>query len=257
MIARVAVVVPGLALAAAASLGAAATPPLRPAEAVLADYAKAIGGQRAWKRHHSLHVKHEIEVAKMQMRGTAERYATSDDKVLTVTEVAKMGRFREGTDGHVFWSEDPINGLRVLDGAEAEEQRIDSAWDGEIDMARQYQKVRSVPPPVDAPAGQRYECVELIAKVAAPAITCFDAATHLRVLQKGTHASPQGPQPYLTHFGDWRDVKGMKLAYSEEMVAGPMTLVSHLVKIDVDQPIDAKLFDLPAAVKQQAAATGH
>jgi hypothetical protein len=105
--------------------------------------------------------------------------------------------------------------------------------------------VRSVPPPEEAPAGTRYECVELIPKGAPSAVTCFDARTHLRVFQKGTRTGPQGAVPYLTRFSDWRGVQGIKIPYGEETTAGPLTIEARVVEVKLDAPIAPSLFVVP------------
>ena len=122
-------------------------PRLRKADEVLADYARAIGGEEAWSHHKTLHVKLSIEVKGMQFAGTHERYATAAGQMLDVMEISGVMSARQGTDGKVSWSEDPIYGVRILAGAEEEEARIDSAWNADLHLARLYQKVRSVPPP--------------------------------------------------------------------------------------------------------------
>jgi hypothetical protein len=219
--------------------------PLRPAEAVLGDYTRAIGGEKAWNRHRSVYIKRQVQARGMEIGGTEERYATARGELLSVSTIAAMGTFRQGSDGKVRWSEDPINGLRILEGVEDEEARLDATWNSDVHLARTYRKVRSVPTPLPAPPGQRYECVELIAQVAPPAITCFDAATHLRVLQKGTHAGPQGAVPYLARFRDWRDVQGMKIPYSEETEAGALTMDAKVLEVKLDGTFDRKLFAVP------------
>jgi hypothetical protein len=183
----------------------------------------------------------------MEIHGTEEHSSTAQGRSLTVSDMPSMGRFRQGCDTRVCWSEDPINGLRVLSGAEDEEARIDATWNAELQLARAYDKARSVPPPVAPPAGQRYECVELTGKKSPPVVTCFDAQTHLRVLQKGTKASPQGPVPYLTRLSDWREVQGLRFPYAEETTAGPITMEARVLEIKLDGRMDPKLFALPRA----------
>jgi zinc protease len=239
----------------AVDAGVPPAPPPRAAEAILADYARAIGGERAWRRHRNLYSKRTMVAKGMEISGTEERYATSAGKVLAVSDMTGLGRFRQGSDGRVRWSDDPINGLRILSGAEEEEARIDATWNGEVQLARSYEKVRSVPPPVPPPAGHRYECVELVPRTAAAAITCFDAETHLRVLQQGTHAGPQGAVPYLTRFSDWREVQGIKMPFSEETTAGALTLEGRVVEVKLDGRVDPRMFAVPRA--PAASTRGH
>src|SRR5205823_6405021 len=162
-----------LALAVAPSADAGRPPPAitpkRAAAAVLEDYARALGGEAAWKRHKTLHMKRSLEVKGMQISGTEERYATANGKAMSVTTIPGMGTFREGSDGKTAWSEDPINGLRLLEGAEAEEAKVDATWDAELQLAKLYREVRAVDPPSAPPPGRRYECLELVHKLGKPA----------------------------------------------------------------------------------------
>ena len=228
----------------------AATPaetPLRPAQVILADYANAIGGREAWKRLRSVHIKRGLTVAGQGASGSEEHWATADGKNLSESSLRDVGTFRQGSDGRVTWSKDPVFGLRKLEGAEQEEARINGAWNAEADLASLYAKVTSVPPPKDAEkdAGASLECVELQKKLGKPSVLCFDTKTHLRVLQTGVQPSPGGDIPYKLVFGDWRAVKGIKTWYLEKMTAGPTTVEGRITSLVFDEKIPANRFKMP------------
>jgi hypothetical protein len=71
--------------------------PLRPAQAILADYANAIGGKEAWKRLRSVHVKRALTVAGQGATGNEEHWATADGKNLSVSTLRDVGTFRQAT----------------------------------------------------------------------------------------------------------------------------------------------------------------
>lgn len=230
-------------------------PKLRSPEEILADYATAIGGVEAWSKHKSLHTKLKLEVKGMQIGGTEERWMTAAGKMLSVTTIAGLGNFRQGTDGKVAWAEDPVYGLRLLEGAEAEESKVETSWNSDLNTLKLYDKVKAVPPPEPAPAGKRYECLELSLKVAKPSITCFDADSHLRVYQKGIRKGPQGDVPYRIVVTDWGTIKGMKFPQSLEMSLGTtMTLLVKMQDVKLDEKIDPKLFTVPKAARAAASA---
>jgi hypothetical protein len=233
-------------LCAAADGGA---PPARSPEAVLADYSKALGGLQGVRKHHNVHIKRDIEAKGMNIHGTEERWSTDRGQALVVTELANLGKFRQGSDGKVQWTEDPINGLRVLSGGEEEEARLETAWDSEVALARQYKEVRSAAAPESPPPGRKWECLELVPRQAGPAVSCFDAETHLRVYQKGTQDTPQGKTPYVRRFSDWRAVDDTKIPYTEEMSAGALSIVSHVTSIGYDEKVPPRLFALPKGIK--------
>jgi hypothetical protein len=216
---------------------------LRPAEAILADYAQAVGGRDAWKRLRTLHATRSLTVAGQGASGTDEHWATADGKNLSESTLTGVGSFRMGYDGRVAWSQDPIFGLRKLKGAELEESLINGAWNAEPNLASLYAKVTSVPPPKDAAPG--LECIEMHKKVGKPTVLCFDAKTHLRALQTGVQSSPGGEIPYKIEFGDWREVSGIKLWFSEKMTAGPSTIEARMTSVKFGEKIPASKFRMP------------
>jgi hypothetical protein len=239
--------------AAPASMPAAAvaSPParLRDAKLVLADYAKAIGDESAWKKHRNLRVKREVSVKAMHFTSSEETSIARGGKIFSTSEMPGMGRFQRGRDGRVAWSEDPIGGLRVLKDGEAEDMRIAATWNSEWRLGEIYSKVESVSPPEAVPPGQVWECVELT-KVRGPSSTlCFDGKTHLRVWEKGVQASQGGAVPYVTKFSDWRLVDGVKVWHQEDVTVGPVTMEGHVTEIVFDEPQPATLFTLPRKKK--------
>jgi hypothetical protein len=224
---------------------APAETPLRPAQAVLADYASAIGGKDAWKRLRSVHAKRTLTVAGQGANGSEEHWATADGKNLSVSTLRDVGTFRQGFDGRAAWSQDPVFGLRKLEGAEQEEARVNGAWNAEPDLARLYLNVKSVSPPKEADPGSDLECVELQKKQGKPSVLCFDAKTHLRAMQIGVQPSPGGDIPYKLVFGDWRAIKGIKTWYLEKMTAGPTTVEGRITSLVLDEKIPASRFKMP------------
>jgi hypothetical protein len=224
---------------------ATAAAPLRDAKAVLADYARAIGDERLWQRHKSVRIKRQVSVKAMQFVSQMEIRIARGGKLRTESQMPGMGTFLQGSDGKVAWAEDPIGGLRVLKGAEAEDVRISAAWNSEWHLAELYPTVRSVPPPKDQPAGRGWECVELDKKQGEPTKICFDRVSHLRVWEQGVQASQGGQVPYVTKFSDWRTVDGVQVWHREVVTVGPVTMESQIVEVVFDEPIPAHLFALP------------
>ncbi|HLK91188.1 MAG TPA: hypothetical protein VKZ18_14920 [Polyangia bacterium] len=220
----------------------ATAPGLRSPDAILADAIAATGGAAAWAAHQTIHAKLTMSFAGMAMSGPADHYQTRADKSLTVTNFPGIGIIKEGSNGQQPWSKDPINGLRLLDGAEAEQARIENAWNVEIEARSLFTKIETVP---DAPAG--LECLTLTLRAGAPMRDCYDRQTHLQVSLEGTRATPQGDVPFKSTISDWRSVGGIKVPFSSETHAGPVTIVNTVDDVRFDEPVDDKMFDPPAA----------
>jgi hypothetical protein len=225
---------------AAASPGSTAASAPRTPDAILADAVEATGGA-AWHTHKTARLKLTIAFQGMAMGGPAEHFQTDTDKSLTITTLPGVGPISEGTNGRVFWSQDPVNGLRYLEGAEAEQARIEACWNADLKAHELYQKIEVAP---DPPAG--LECLVQTPKTGAPIRNCYDRQSHLQVSQEGTRATAQGDVPFRSAVKDWRTVGGIKMAYSSETQAGPITIVTTINDVAFDQPMDDKMFDPPA-----------
>jgi hypothetical protein len=220
----------------------------RTVDVILADIARALGSDAAWKAHKNVRMKLEMAYQGMGIHGQGERFATKDDKALVVTDLPGMGTIREGSNGKVTWAQDPINGTRRLAGAEAEQARLEDVWNAELRMNELYKTIEVAP---SSPPGQ--ECLVLTPNEA-PAITnCYDAKTHLQVSQKGTRSTPQGDMPFSSTLKDWREVGGLKIPFAVDTQAGPMTFTLRLSDVKYDEPMDDKMFDPPGGAEGAAA----
>ena len=240
--------IPAAAAADAASSVPPRSPPPRPpasprsAGAILADSVKATGGDAPWKAHHSIVTTTQIEYAKMAISGTRTQTLTSKNKSLAVTDIPNVGEVKEGTNGRVVWSDDPVNGLRLLTGAEAEQFKLESTWNLERNLNKLFNKITVKG---DTEGGLALECLELTPAVGQPLTTCYDAETHLQVLQKGTAATPQGDVPFTSRIKTWKEAGGMKLPELVEMTTGPIEFLARLTGVAFDKPIDDKVFEVP------------
>jgi hypothetical protein len=231
-----------LSLAAAPARAGWPAGPRTPA-AILADAVTALGGQAAIESHTSILMKLEVTFAGMGISGTVERLAKSDGKMLVTTDVPGNGTSREGTNGAVFWADDPINGLRAVTGAEAELLRIDASFCPELHATELFKTVEAATD--TGPGGAPLECVVLTPKEGSAITNCYDAKTHLQITQKGTHTTPQGESPFTTTLKDYRDVGGVKVAYGMDTKEGPFTFTMHVTEVKLDVPVDDRTFDMP------------
>src|SRR5690242_4323016 len=100
---------------------APAAAPARSADAILDDFATALG-RSALNQYKTLYMKRAVSVKAMGVEGTEERWANASGKYLLQMTLPGIGTMKSGSTGGgkagVRWSEDPINGLRMLKGAE-------------------------------------------------------------------------------------------------------------------------------------------
>ncbi len=228
----------------AAPATAPATPAaagLRTPDAILADAVAATGGVAGWAAHKTAHVKLTITLQGMGMAGPEEHFQTNANRSLTLTSLPGVGSVREGSNGTVMWAQDPINGIRLLDGSEAEQARIEAAWNPDLQAHELFPKIETA---IDSPAG--LECLTMTPKIGPAIRTCYDGRTHLQVSQEGMRTTLQGDVPFHSVVKNWRPVGGVKIPFESEMQAGPITVVTTIDQIVFDEPMDDKMFEPPA-----------
>jgi len=218
-------------------------PPPRPVDDVIRDVVAALGGAQAIRQHHSEHTKMTIAFQGLGITGTAEHWGAAGDKALTTTEIPNVASTREGTDGTRSWSQDPINGLRVLSGVEAEQAHLEAAWGQELRFKELFPKIEVKNDVTDD--GTHVECLILTPKLSPPMTDCFDARTHLLVSQRGVRSGPQGDTPFVARMKDWRPVGGIQVPFATEMQVGPLSFVGTVTLAEFDVPVPAAQFAVP------------
>lgn len=212
-------------------------------DVVLQAYEQAIGGRAAWKPLRSLRITLELTVKGLGIQGAAEVLVKPPAKMIATMDIPGIGKLRTASNGKQQWSEDPINGLRVLTGAEAEQVRIESAWNAELNLRSLYARIN--PHRADA---QGHACLELVPRTAKPVVRCFDSATHLLISETGSQMSPQGETPLTRRFRDYRGIDGapgVLVPWVTELEAGPMTIELKIKRIVPNTAIPDAEFALP------------
>jgi len=224
--------------------GAPKLPAPRAVDDIVRDMIKALGGPEAVGRHKSLHTKMSITFQGLGITGTAEHFGAIGDRALTITNIPNLASTREGTDGKRAWSQDPINGLRLLEDVEAEQARVEAAWNAELRMKELFPTIEAKNEPGEEGAPY-FECLVLTPKAGASMTECFDPRTHLMVRQRGSRSSPQGSTPFVARMRDWRAVGDIKMPFVTEMQVGPLSFVGTITSAELDVPVDPSLFAVP------------
>lgn len=220
-------------------------PAARTVDQIVGDFVTASGGVTPWKKHRSLAVSMAISVRGLGLSGTATALWTAKGQYLETGDLPNMLTMKRGSDGKRFWSQDPIDGLRWLQGAEAEQAQIAGAWMGYLRLQDHSTAAKIVAAP-DA----KLECIEVTYKLSTTTTYCFDKVSHLLSLETGKKASPQGETPYTTRASDYRDAGGVMLPYTQETTAGPATFVVNVQSVAWDVPTPPALFKLPKTAKK-------
>ncbi|HEU0014409.1 MAG TPA: hypothetical protein VFQ45_12035 [Longimicrobium sp.] len=230
-----------LALAALALLAAApagAQEALPPAQQVIDRYVQAIGG-----REKALSFQSRTLTYRMDVGGTAISMVVKMRRpnlgIMSMT-VPPMTEIQSGTDGQVVWSISPA-GAELLEGAQAEEVRIRTAFDADV-LFDIYPTMETVE---RAEHGGR-PCwkVRMATAGGTELFRCFDVETGLMI---ATTATQMGME-ITAVFDEYKEFDGLKYPARSTASVGGQQVVNTLVNVS-HADIPASEFAVPAAVR--------
>jgi|GEM_PF-1452110 len=212
------------------------------AEDLLAKSVEAVGGKAKLESIESFHLVGTISAPKQNLSGEVETWWKGGDFYM-VQKIPGLGINRSGKKGDVIWAEEPINGLRKLEGKEAEQHM----WASSLLLAADWRDFFKEANTVKARAieGKDVFDIELSAESGATLTVTLDAKSHLMVEQSFKVHSPLGSMPVTIRSTDYRDVDGMKIPYKQVTDASLMELTQELSTVELNVEIDTATFAMP------------
>lgn len=235
------------------SAGWAQQPAARPADAqpaltaeqVIERSIEATGGREAREKMTSTVARGTVELTAQGLRSTMEFYAKTPNKRLVITKAEGVGEFKQGYDGQVGWSDNPVQGLRELSGEELARLRREATFNPEIKWRDLYRKVELVGK--DKVGERETYVVRLTPLEGKPLTRYYDAQTFLLLRQDLVQDTSQGPMAVTAIMSDYRDVNGIKAPFRIEQQLPVGKVIIKMVEVQNNVEIADAVFAKPAA----------
>lgn len=206
---------------------------------------QAIGGADAVRRHTSMRMEGTLGAAAMGMKGTMVVQALAPNLFLTTIDMAGVGAMKQGFDGTVGWTTNPLMGTQLLEGRTLDELRRSADFYKELDPGKVW-KSATVKGVADF-GGRRCYQVEVDGDMGNGSLF-YGVDDGLARGMRLEVDSPMGKVPTVTRMVEYKPFDGLMLATRTEIEA--MGVVQTMTVDTVDfAPIDPKVFELPAEVK--------
>lgn len=212
---------------------------------VLDKYLQAIGGKAAVEKQTTRTAKGSFELPAFGASGTAEIYAKAPNKSASVITIAGFGVVQEGFDGKTAWSSDPQNGMREKAGAELAATKLDSEFYKPTKLKQLYPKI--VVKGTDKVGDKEVYVVEATPAESSMETWYFDTQSGLILREDTEREGPQGKQAIQVFYEDYKDVDGVKMAFSIRQITPAFTLMIKIEDIKHNVPVDDAKFAKPAA----------
>lgn len=234
----------GAALAVASAPASAQALPT--AQQVVSRYVAAIGGEQAIAAQQYRTVQLEMSLPAAGMTLTAQSMQARPNKAVMNIEMPGMGTMRQGFDGQVAWSINPMQGARILEGRELADAL--RQYDFESNM-RFESTVQSMEVVGRAQAnGESCVNVRMVLKTGGEMVNCFADDDGLLVSSVVRVETEAGAVESTLSFHDYKVFGGIRMPARTSMSVMGQSM-EMLVKSVSTDPIDASVFELPAEIK--------
>jgi zinc protease len=213
---------------------------------VIERFLKAVGGRAAWLKVKTQYAAGTIEVPATGNKGTYEVFSIAPDKVLAVMRFAS-GEFRFGFDGQKSWRQTRQDPAQYDPPEKQAASRRDSDFYKYLNFKQHFPsaKVMGVEE-VDGAKAYVVEAIPVGEKL--PERLYFNIRTGLLVRRDTFSEDSAGKKTKDTqYYDDYREVDGIKAAFSQRIIQGGVTILSKHTEFKNNIPIDDAIFNLPAS----------
>ena len=197
-----------LPLVAAAQLAGAQTPAatLPAAASLISKYANAVGGP-AYLSAKSIVTKGTMSMPAAGINASFQMTQLTPNLMQMVTTIPGMGEVQVGYDGTNGWAMDPMQGARVLAGAELDQMKDEADRRTNVRSADLFNTMLTV---ADTTMNsERCYLVKLNWKSGRETYDCYSAATGMLVASRSVQKTAMGEIPVLTLFSEFKKFGGV------------------------------------------------
>ena len=209
-------------------------------------YVQALGGRARILKGKSYRAKGTLSVVDQGIEGELDVYMAAPNKTLTVLQMPGFGEVREGFDGKVGWSIDPMSGPRLKDGDELRDLERRS----ELYYALEYQKFYRSSRTSGRRSFDDRDChrVELTTEDNRQEVLYFDVQDGLLVGREAMTPTVVGDVRIVSHYEEYRKVDGLAHPVRVRQVQGASTSIITLDVVE-ENPAELPSFELPPEIK--------
>jgi len=221
---------------------------LPPAAAVIDRYIEATGGKAAYEKHQNQIAKGTLSFPAQGISGAMTMTMAEPSNTSTKVEIGAIGTMQEGVSGDVAWEVSPMQGPRIVEGAERADVLREARFNAPIHWREQYSKAETQG--VERVGDE--DCVKVLMTPSDgghPETMYFSRKTGLLIKQTGTRATAMGDFPFESDFSDYRPVDGVLEPFktAEKAAGQEIQLTISSLQFNVDLPPSA--FEMPAEIQ--------
>jgi hypothetical protein len=174
-------------------------------------------------------------------------YQARPDSIVTIAEADAIGRIESGVTGGVAWEKSTMRGPVVKEGQERDNALRDAVFDRLVYWRKTLKSAECLG--LEAVDGKQAYKVALTPMIGSAQTVYFDRDSGLLVKAESIYEGAAGKFPVVALMGDYRQVDGIKIAYSSTVTLMDQTRVTTVERVEQNAVMPADRFALPAEIK--------
>jgi outer membrane lipoprotein-sorting protein len=217
------------------------------AETILDKYIEVTGGKAAYQKLHSQMESGTFELPAMGVKGTLTSYRAEPDLAYTEIVLEGIGKMQVGSDGKVAWTNNPMQGPHIQEGAERAQAMQTERFNGELHWREIYKTAETTG--IEAVDGKDCYKVVLTPAEGSPATHFYDKESGLLTKFSIVSQSAMGEIPTDSFPTDYRKEGDILMAHKVRQTAAGQEVVITIDTVKVNPEIPKSRFDLPDEIK--------
>lgn len=217
------------------------------AKAIVDKYVEVTGGKEAYEKLKTRKLTMSLVVKGQNVTGKVTVLGKVPNMLHVEQEISGMGGSQQGFDGKVAWEKNPMTGNRVLDGEELKQFEERAFFNVATEPEKVYPTIRFAGE--ETINGKVADKIEMI-NDAGTTTQYFDRESGLIVMQKSIIKSPMGEIPVTMTFADYKEVDGIKVAYTMVQDMGMAVVEMKVEDLKHNVEVDDAVFAVPADMKK-------
>ncbi len=214
--------------------------------AIVARFIDATGGEEAWRSHTSSTARGKFILSAMGLEGDMVIYSAAPDKVSVLIEMAGMGSMVQGYNGEAGWSENPMTGPALLEGAQLDQMAEQANFYGPLTYDELYPTQETLE--LTEFNGESAYKVRLLNAAGKETLQYFSEESGLLIGNQGVQSSDMGEMEVTAVLSDYKDFDGVKMPGKSTAEVQGMEIIQTIEEVTWDDvPDDA--FEPPASIK--------
>lgn len=213
---------------------------------------EAVGGRDLLKQAKFVTMKGTLSIPAAGIEGSINTYVKAPDMMLVHTNIPMIGEQKQGLNGDIAWSSDPMGGPRIMPEDETKALRE------EADPTKRL-NYKDDNPVIEYQGetefdGKKAHKIRLVDTDGVESIEYYDIEKHFMIGSEAKVPTPMGQVQTTSMLRDYKDMGGVIQPTTMVQRMGPQEFSVKVTEVSYDE-IDASVFELPAAIKALVKAT--